>query len=417
MRILFAHTTCPAQFRRLAPALAADGHEVVYLHRSREWHAPMPEGYRCVQYTPSRSTEEAALHPYLRRFEAVVLEGQAAYRQAMELKREGFSPDLIISHAGFGSGLYLSDAFPQARRIGLFEWYYNAFGSDVDFLQHGQVSEEQQLRLRTWNAQLLLELSHCDETVVPTQWQRDQFPEPFRSQLRVIHEGIDTETLGQLRSRPPARPAVLPPDPGIEVVTYVSRGFEPYRGFPQAAEALALLQAQRPKVHLLIAGSDEVAYGAPRSDGRSWRRWACDSFRFDPNRTHWLGAVQTADYQALLAHSQAHLYLTVPFVLSWSLLEAMAAGCPIVASATAPVLEVIAHQQQGLLVPFHEPAIIAARLSQLLDQPEQANQLGTSAQYRVQELSASKGLTNWRNLLGSLRPQALQTVIKSTLFN
>lgn len=414
MRILLAHTTCPAQFRRLAPALAADGHEVVFLHRSREWHAPKPVGYRCEQYSLSRSTEDAALHPYLRRFEAVVLEGQAAYRRAMALREEGFSPDLIISHAGFGSGLYLSDAFPQARRVGLFEWYYNAFGSDVDFLQHGQVNADQQLRLRTWNAQLLLELSHCEVAVVPTQWQRDQFPEPFRSKLRLIHEGIDIDALKDLREQRPARPAVLPNDPNIEVVTYVSRGFEPYRGFPQAAEALALLQAQRPKVHLLLAGSDEVAYGSPRSDGSSWRQWASQQFSFDPNRTHWLGALQTDDYHALLAHSQAHLYLTVPFVLSWSLLEAMAAGCPIVASGTAPVQEVIVHQRTGLLVPFHDPVAIAASLAQLLDLPKYARQLGDAAQTSAHSFSASAGLVAWRDLLTTLQGRTARTVAKST---
>lgn len=395
LRILLSHSTCPAQFRRLAPALVEAGHEVVFLHRHREWHAPDPQGYRCIPYSVSRTTEEPALHPYLRRFDAAVLEGQGAFRAARQLADEGFQPDLVISHAGFGSGLYLADAFPKAKRIGLFEWYYNAFGSDVDFLNEGSVEVDRQLRVRTWNAHLLLELASCHAAVVPTRWQQQQFPEPWRSKLHRIHEGIDVPTLQKLRKPPPPRPSCLPQQEGIEVVTYVSRGFEPYRGFPQAAAALASLQRRRPDVHVLMVGSDEVCYGAARSDGRSWKQWAQEEAGLNPARTHWLGALQTDDYHAVLAHSQAHLYLTVPFVLSWSLLEAMAAGCPIVASGTPPVAEAIRHGKEGVLVPFSDPGAIADGLELLLKDAVLAEKLRIQAQERATRYSAEKGIQRW----------------------
>ena len=399
MRILFSHTNYPAQFRRLAPSLATEGHEVVFLARHQEWHAPPPAGLRLISYQPHRAGGTEALHPYLRRMENCVLEGQAAYRACQGLQEQGWQPDWIINHVGFGNGFYLSDAFPKARRIGLFEWYYNATNADVDFLRRGPVEPDRAMRLRTWNAQILLELSHCDLGVVPTQWQRQQFPEHLSSRLRVIHEGINTLALGQLKPMGSPRPSCLPQDPDIEILTYVSRGFEEYRGFPQAMEAIALLQRQRPRLHVLIVGSDGVAYGAPRSDGRSWGAWARQELPLDPARSHWLGILQEPEYHQVLACSQVHLYLTVPFVLSWSLLEAMAAGCCIVSSRTPPVEEVLGDGENALLVDFFDPAAQAAAIGCLLDDPQRRQRLGAAAQGAAHAYDAGKGLASWRALL------------------
>lgn len=400
MRVLFSHNNYPAQFRRLIPALVAAGHDVAFLCRSKEWHAPSVDGVRLIPFQPHRAGGGAAIHPYLRRFEEAVLQGQAAYRALQPLIDQGWKPDWIITHVGFGNGLYLSDAFPEARRIGLFEWFYKATNSDVDFLKRGPVEPDRQLKLRTWNAHLLLELAACDHAITPTQWQRDQFPEPLRSRLEVIHEGIDWQLMSGLRSSPPPRPDCLPDDPDLEIVTYVSRGFEEYRGFPQAMQAIAALQRRRPKVHVLIVGHDGVAYGANRSDGRSWGEWAKAEVPLDPARTHWLGILQDAEYQQVLAHSTVHLYLTVPFVLSWSLLEAMAAGCALVASATAPVQEVLVDGDSALLVDFFDPIAQTEALERLLDSSELRQSLATKAQDKARDYAASAGLARWIRLLG-----------------
>ena len=323
----------------------------MFLHKSVEWHAPSGLTVRRHTYQLSRlsSSESGALHPYLGRFEDAVLEGQAAAREAIRIRDSGFYPDVIISHAGFGNGLYLKDVFPNARRIGFFEWYYTSGpGGDVHFLHAlhgGQVPLDRAMRLRTWNAVTLLELEQCHELVTPTQFQRQQFPEPFRSNFHVIHEGIDAKQLRLIKNDLPPRPSCLPSDPNIRIVTHVARGFELYRGFPQAIAALAALQRSMHDVHVLIAGVDQICYGGPGQapTGESWGLWAKKSSGLDPERTHWLGALGAADYQALLAHSEAHLYLTIPFVLSWSLLEAMAIGAPLVASDTEPVREVLSH--------------------------------------------------------------------------
>ena len=400
MRILISHTNYPAQFRRLAPALVSQGHDVVFLHRNGEWHAPQPpEGLRLISYQPHRQGGGEALHPYLRRFENCVLEGQAAFRAAHQLAQQGWQPDCILNHVGFGNGLYLSDLFPGARRIGLFEWYYNARDSDVDFLRRGAVEPDRAMRLRTWNAQVLLELAHCDVGVVPTHWQRQQFPAAVSGHLQVVHEGIDTAGLAGLRSRRLPRPACLPPDDDLEILTYVSRGFEDYRGFPQAMEAIAQLQARRPRLHALLVGSDVVAYGAPRADGRTWRQWAQQDLPLDPARTHWMGAVQTEAYHQVLACSHVHLYLTVPFVLSWSLLEAMAAGCAIVSSATAPVQEVLQHDRSALLVDFFDSLAQATALERLLDDRGLAARLAAGAAQAVLPYDQLHGQEAWQALL------------------
>ena len=215
----------------------------------------------------------------------------------------------------------------------------------------------------------------------------------------MIHEGIDTHLLGQLRQRNLPRPEVLPVDPRTEVLTYVSRCFEEYRGFPQAMQAIALLQQRRPHLHVLIAGHDGVAYGASRSDGRSWGQWAQQEVALDPQRTHWLGMLQDQAYWQVLAHSTVHLYLTVPFVLSWSLLEAAAAGCALVASTTPPVQEVLNHRRSALLVDFFSPQAQAAAIEELLDQPALREKLGRAAQIESAGYAAGRGLAAWRALI------------------
>ncbi|WP_320675972.1 glycosyltransferase [Prochlorococcus sp. MIT 1300] len=399
MRILISHPNHPAQFRRLAPYLADQGHELIFLYERNEWNAPKNLNYRLIHYSPHRSGGGPYIHPYLRRLESAVLQGQAVFRVCEQLRREGWVPDVVINHVGFGNGLYLSDVFPQSRRIGLFEWYYNADDSDVDFLNKGAVSGDRRMRLRGWNAQTLLELAAVDCAVTPTVWQQQQFPEFLRNRFHVIHEGIDVEAMARLKPLKGLRPFGLPNDKKIEVVTYLSRGFETYRGFPQAMEAMALVQKQRPNVHLVLAGSDEVAYGPGRSDGRTWRQWATEELPLDPERTHWVGILQEPEYHQLLACSQVHLYLTVPFVLSWSLLEAMAAGCSLVASATPPVMEVLENGKNGLLVDFWDSHAQAAAIQRLLDDAFLSETLANQAQNTVSRYTSQNGLRAWETLL------------------
>ena len=409
MRILFCHTNYPAQFRRLAPSLRSSGHEVVFLHKNIEWHADINDGVVRYQYSLSRhsSSRAGVLHPYLGRFEDAVLEGQAAAREAIRLRDHGFRPDVIVSHAGFGNGLYLKDVFPDAMRVGLFEWYYNSCeGSDVHFLHalSGQdVPLDRSMRLRTWNAVTLLELAQSDSFVAPTNFQCQQFPEPFRSKFHVIHEGIDAVRLVDLKDKSPKKLPFLPDDPSIRIVTHVARGFEIYRGFPQAISAFVALQRAMPDVHVLIAGEDQVCYGGPSQapNGQSWGDWAKLSSGLDPQRTHWLGAVSSEDYENLLALSEAHLYLTIPFVLSWSLLEAMAVGAPLVCSDTGPVREILTDGVDSLLAPIDDSALLAQALQKCLEDRSSAKKRAMAAQRRALTYDAHRGLEGWNALLAA----------------
>lgn len=378
----------------------SQGHDVIFLSKSKEWHAPATSGHRVIPYAPHRSCSSERTHPYLRRLESAVLDGQAAFRVARGLRDEGWIPDVIVSHVGFGSGLYLSDCFPTAKRIGCVEWFYRPYGSDVDFLRKGAVDDDRKLRLRTWNAQTLLEAEACDVLVTPTRWQFQQFPPEIQSKTQVIHEGIDYDLLSTLRGSSFNDPhPVLAQLARRRVVTYVSRGFEEYRGFPQAMKTFELIQKRFPDVHVAIAGSDLVAYGSDRSDGRTWQSWALDELDLDPSRTHWLGPLQEHQYHQLLSISSAHLYLTVPFVLSWSLLEAMAAGCSIVSSLTPPVLEVLENGQTALLVDFWDSEAQCQALAQFLASPTKAASIGEAASSAASRFAFDDSLRAWLALL------------------
>lgn len=399
MRLLLAHTNYPAQFRRLVPAWVAQGHDVVFIAKSREWHAPQPDGYRVISYKPHRDGSGAYQHPFLRRLEAGIIEGQSAYRAATLLLDEGWQPDFIISHVGFGSGLFLKELFPHALKISFFEWYYNYVNSDVDFFPPRFVSADHKQQLKVWNTEMLHELVSCDHAVVPTHWQLAQFPKRFHDLLHVIHEGVDTSRLSTLRPSDAPRLACLPQSENIQVLTYVSRCFEDYRGFPQVVEVLSQLLKLRPNLHVLMVGQDCTAYGTPRPDGIGWSDWARKNTLRDSPRIHWLGSVQYDTYHQVLACSDVHLYLTIPFILSWSLLEAMAAACPIVSCATPPVQEVLEHDKSALLSDFFDVPDLVRSVQSILDDPTLAARLGSQAQSTAQFYSFERGLAAWNNLL------------------
>lgn len=393
MRILFVHCNFPAQFRHLAQHLAADRkNDVVFLCQNREWTAESISGLRISRYQLARDPKGELCHPYLRRFEAAVLHGQAALREALKLRQEGFNPDLIIGHSGFGNTLYLKEVWPTAKFIGYFEWFYRSKGADVGFGNHHQPSPDTSLRVHTYNSPIAMDLAQTDAAICPTNWQASQFPAAVRRNLTVIFDGIDTENLPLVRHSERNNSLLIETgDSKIQIpaevplVTYVTRCFEPYRGWPQVAEGLALLMQRNPRVHVLLVGSDEVAYGAKRGDNLSWREWGLKEWPMDPNRLHQLPALGYEDYKRVIQRSWVHVYWTVPFILSWSLMEALATGCCVVASATQPVEEMISSGKQGMLVDFFDADALAQQTDYLLQERERREELSVSARQLILE--------------------------------
>ena len=381
MNILFLHSNFPAQFRHLAYALAQDPrHRVVFGTNRREGHIP---GVTKALYRPSRDVSEHT-HAYVRPLESAVLTGQAVYRMATQLKADGFVPDVIFGHSGWGTTLFMKDLFPKARLYCYFEWFYHAHGSDADFDPSEPMDADGEARIRLKNAPILTDLYSCDQGLSPTNWQRSQFPKEFQSKIQVRHDGVDT---GFFSPRPGSKlilPRLLLDLSGAqEVVTYVARGMEPYRGFPQFIETVALLQQRRSQCHVVVVGEDRVAYGRQRSDGKTHKEWMLENTPLDMSRLHFTGRLPYPEYLQVLQASSVHVYLTRPFVLSWSMLEAMSTGCLIVGSSTAPVQEAIEDGVNGLLADFFDPEDIADKVATALDNPQDMTRLRTNARETI----------------------------------
>ncbi len=363
MRVLFLHQNAPGQFPHLAAHVAADpANDVVFLGQTKPGDLPR---VRWLRYG-HRATDEASIHPYLRSTEIGVRRGQAVARACLHLSREGFVPDLIVAHPGWGESLFLRDVLPRARVVSYCEMFYHAQNADVGYIPETELSLDGRCRLRIWNATLLLALEAMDAGLAPTAWQRDTHPAAFRPRIAVAHEGVDTDTV----CPDPSARFVLPDGhrlaPGEEVVTFVARNLEPYRGFCTLMRALPALLAARPAARVVICGADGASYGALPAEGGTWRQKMLDEVAVDPARVHFVGALPRETYLALLRVSALHLYLTIPFVLSWSCIEAMSAGCLILAADVAPVREVIEDGATGFLVDGRDPAAVAARAAELL---------------------------------------------------
>ena len=362
MRVLFLHNNFPAQFGALAHYMSGRGHQVTF---GTSWEGTPPDWLRMVRYRPHRTVGKQQ-HPYLAFVESAVLNAQALARAGWKMKDEGYAPDLVVAHSGWGPGLYVRDIWPDAKYLGYFEWYYRSEGADLGFLE--PVTRDDAHRIRTRNAAILLDLAACHWGLAPTRYQASRFPGALRRKLTVLHDGVDTDYFAPEPSRRLTLPG-LDLSEVEEVVTYVARGMEPYRGFPQAMAAFAEVQRRRPRAHVVVVGEDRVAYGRRLPDGDTWRNRMLKEIDFDPERLHFTGRLPRDQYRDVLRASSAHVYLTVPFVLSWSMIEAMSAGCLLIASDTEPVREVVRDGDNGLLVDFFDTAALAERICDALERP------------------------------------------------
>lgn len=389
MRILFIHQNFPGQFRYLAPALVARGHEVTAMTMRKDSPAQW-QGVRLVHYRVARGSTPG-IHPWVADIESKTIRGEACFRACMKLKAAGYEPDIIVAHPGWGESLFIRQAWPDAR-LGIYcEFFYQSGGGDIDFDPEFPVSDREgnACRIRMKNLNHALHFDLADGALSPTRWQASTFPEPFRSKITVMHDGIDTALVRPEPSVTFALENGVTLSRGDEVITFVNRNLEPYRGFHIFMRALPELLTRRPNARVLIVGGDEVSYGARSADGVSWKQRFSDEVLPQMNgeawrRIHFLGKIPYPRFVSLLQLSTVHVYLTYPFVLSWSLLEAMSAGCAIVGSDTAPVREVIRHDETGRLVDFFDARALAGEIAALLDDSRKRRALGERARQFVQ---------------------------------
>jgi glycosyltransferase involved in cell wall biosynthesis len=391
MNILFIHQNFPGQFKFLAPALVAHGHKVLAMTMQKtdvkDW-----QGVRIVSYSVSKDTSPN-IHPWVSDFETKTIRAEACFKAALKLKDSGFTPDVIIAHPGWGESMFLKDIWPKAK-LGIYcEFFYHPEGADVGFDPEFPATDPgDACRLRLKNLNSLIHFEVADAGISPTHWQASTFPEPFRSKITVVHDGIDTKVVvpnpAVALSFKKANGEELKLSKQDEVITFVNRNLEPYRGYHVFMRALPEILKNRPNAKVLIVGADDVSYGArptlEKNGGTKWKDILISEMRpqisdKDWQRVQYLGHVPYQFFIPLLQLSTVHVYLTYPFVLSWSLLEAMSAGCAIVASDTQPLHEAIQHNETGRLVNFFDANSIVKEVCDLLENPAERARLGANA--------------------------------------
>lgn len=386
MKILFIHQSFPGQYLHIVNALAQQGHTLVALSIHPP-DRPVPKGLKLIHYTLNRGNS-ADVHPLAQETESKVIRAEACARAAHQLKQQGFVPDLICAHPGWGESLFMRDIWPQAPILSYQEFYYCAENSDSDFdpeFQSG-IPWEAKAKIRMKNAYLQLALESSSWNVTPTSFQRSSFPSHWQERISTIHDGIRTDLACP---NPKAKPLNLADgtviNPGDPLVTFVNRTLEPYRGCHTFLRAIPRLQELCPNAKILIVGKTSgVSYGRVCDKGE-WK----DQFlaeiegQYNPANVIFCGSLEYTSFLKVLQLSQAHVYLTYPFVLSWSLLEAMSTGCAVIASDTAPVREAISDGENGLLVDFFSPTAVAERIATVLKDRALAQQLGQAARQTV----------------------------------
>ena len=381
--ILFVHNNFPAQFRHLAQRFTKLSGVRVRAIGTKG--APGLPGIQMSTYPlpqPGRTT----VHPFAQKFDLECRRAEMMLYEATQLRQEGFEPVLIYVHPGWGEALPLRSIFPDATLCTFSEFYYAPRGTDVGFdREFDQFGLDGEVRIALRNATTLLALTDANYSIAPTKWQQTVFPPEFRHKIHVVHDGLEMDQLDIIPTDRQVSIAGLPIRAEDEVVTFVSRNLEPYRGFHVFMRVLPRLLKARPNLRVLLVGGDSVSYGAPPRTHASWRNVMLEELgaEIDYRRVHFMGKVDYQTYLSVLRRSDAHVYLTYPFVLSWSMLEAMALECLVIGSDTPPVAEVIAHQENGLLVPFFDQDRLFATIDGALADPQRYARIRKAARQTI----------------------------------
>ncbi len=409
MKILFAHRSFPGQFSRMCTLLPTTGdYEIVFMTQETTNRL---EGVTQFFYDEPLPTTPN-IHPYVEPFESAVRMGQSAVRTAARVKASGFIPDLIVGHTCWGETLFLKTVFPGVPVLAYPEFFHNLTGADYGFDPEFPSPPEDAERVIARNATQLVSLNEADWSLVPTEWQRSLFPAHLQQRMSVIHEGVFTD---EVRPNPDQRMTLKSGRTYTtqdQVITFVARNLEPYRGFHTMMRAVPEILRRHPEAVIAFIGGDDVSYGNPHPSGKSWRQVMREEVgTLDAKRVWFTGQLPYEPYSALLQLSSAHIYLTYPFVLSWSFTEALSAGCAIIGSNTGPVQEVIRHGENGLLVDFFSPTAIADAVTAVLTHPDRTAAMRQAARqtaidrYDVKTFCLPKVVKLFDDLVARRRPE------------
>jgi glycosyltransferase involved in cell wall biosynthesis len=394
MHVLYVHPNFPAQFGHIAAMLAKrPGWRTSFVSQAASGDQG---GIECIQYKTTGGAT-ASTHFCSRTFENAVWQCDGVYHALKA--RPDIRPDLIVGHSGFGTTLFLPELYPDVPIINFGEYYYHphAADGDMDFRRDlgWTLDDARYQRARCRNAMILLDLQNCTAAYTPTQFQFSRFPAEYRSRLRVIFDGVDRSVYHgheeALRPAPAQRGtrviAGVSVPPGTRLVTYVSRGFESLRGFDMFIRAAGLIARQYPDVIFVVVGSDRICYGGDENytGGKSFKDWVLERERPDLSKFIFTGRMPAPQLARLLAATDLHLYLTAPFVLSWSLMDALSCGAVVLGSATAPVKEMIRHGENGLLADFFDVEGMACQAVEVLRDPAAFRALGRAAEQMIVE--------------------------------
>ncbi len=404
VRFLFVHQSFPAQYAHMVAHLARrPEHDVVFITAGK---GPDIPGVRRVLYRPPEVRQDGA-HPFVREMDHAIHRSEAIATVARSLRDLGFRPDIIIGHHGWGELLNIDSVFPGVPVLGYFEFYYGLEDRDIGFDPEFPMPQEAGLLIRCKNAINLQALAGPGEGQTPTRFQLGTYPAWAREKITLLDEGVD---LTQYRPDPslrqkPFRLGSISVAPYETLVTYAARNLEPYRGFHSFMRSLPALMKARPDCRVILMGQEDVSYGLPPAGGGTWRQTMLRELegKLDLSRIHFVGWLEREQMVRVLQRSDAHIYLTYPFVLSWSLREAMAVGCPLVASDTAPVREYLTHGETALLVPFLQPDAIGDAVLHLLENRTLAETLAHNVRRHAENvLDVRQYLAQYEALIGRM---------------
>ncbi len=386
LNILFIHYDLPGQFLHLIRYLSKHPHYNVY----GICHKHILETCDSTLYKKLYSYQEKdigsiSIHHYVTDIQRCVLRAQAVMEVLQQCLNQQIDFDIALSHTGWGEALYFKDVYPKTPLIGYVEFYFHAKGADAGFDPAYPVSKDQSLQIKTLNSQLLLGMNECDTLITPTPWQKSLFPSLWHSKINVIHEGVDIDICKPNENVFFTLPNGTQLTRKDEIITYTSRNLEPYRGFPNFIKAIEKICRRRPNCHIIITGGDDVSYSKKLPNGECYREACLKSASIPLQQVHFLGKVPYSTHIQLLQLSSAHIYLTYPFVLSWSFVEAMACGCIIIASDTQPVMDFLEPDINGIAVNFFDDEQVADKVDGVFNHPQRKKHLGLAARKKIEQ--------------------------------